>query len=239
MTDGAENTDDLKRIADEARDQFDLANVVGESNSGSRVRAGLQGRGLRSDTITLYTDAEAGKELGNADEAEQRNALGLVVGKLTIREGVLGKIADLVNSPDDLTDNQKAELAKLETQRKKLKATLDKSALVLSLRSVPTIVTERIERETRAALKIPTGELIPTEQATNWRQISDAKLLAALVTHYSDKGTGDELDSIDFEDAKALREFLPRPEYNRLLALANDLQFKNIVAESVTKQADF
>lgn len=209
--------------------------IVAEAKAGFGLRDRIKGRKLRTGKIVLFTDEEAGAELGSARTLDDKVELsGVVLKEATrVREGVLGEI-DALGEHFSGGFHQE-EFDRLCERRDELIATLKATSIELHIRAVPTVA---LEASDRFAVKQVGGKRTE-ENAADYTRAQVGYLLEHAVTYIKDNASGDERASIVYDDALALREYLPRSEYARLDILLGRVQYANAVAESVTDSADF
>ena len=204
-------------------DNAEIDAVVTEAREGFDLGARLKGRKLRDGAITLFLDEEAGEALGDASEGT--NAYGV---KYQTREGVLGALADATSEDD---------IARLEAERDELIAALEATALVVKFRAVPAIVVKDSRRKAKETLKIKGS--VPEYLEEDFSVVFVDHVLAASITSIEDRVSGGVNGKQTYEQIKQLGEYLPRDEFQRLVAKQSEVQTKNTIGESVTGSADF
>jgi hypothetical protein len=187
------------------------------------LKARLQGRGLRSGSITLYLDEVTGEKHLNLEN--QIEALKLVVA-----------------APDNnLSDAQTAELNKeikrIQKEYDALGKTLALHSLELTLRAVPDIVVEAARRHARKAVGVKGN--IPEDKLIDFTKAYANDLFSNIVTEIRDVETDSVNPTVSVEDIADLRAFIPEGQWERLDAKIGDLQFRNVISEAVTASADF
>ncbi|MET4703110.1 hypothetical protein [Frigoribacterium sp. UYMn621] len=221
-------------MSDPINEAEEIAATVTEAKGSFDLKARLMKRGLREKRITLYTDEVAGEELGYAKDIP-RVVLGSIVGNEREREGVLGEIDTLENA-DSLDAEQENTLVTLKVRANELRSALESTAITVDLRAVPPIIAEDARRKAKRELNLKGPGPFEDE---NWPAVSMAKLLQVVITGLTDHATGETTKLISFDDAKALKDFLPASEYLRLDLAIGAIQFKTAIDESVTGSADF
>lgn len=203
-------------------DQID--EVVAEAKTGFSLKDRLQGRALRTATVTVYTDEVLGEKHQDAErEIANLKALLRPIEGVTLGDDVVAETTKQINAAEK----------KLKALTKDLRA----SGLTFNLRAVPEIVGKASSREARKTLGIKGG--VPAEKLEAFADLFNAIMLTHVVTDYVDHASGETIPSLSVEDAQALEDFLPANEYARLKAAYDDLQTKNVISESITAQADF
>lgn len=234
---------EINEIREEARDDFDLSRR-------------LAGRAKREKPITVYSDAEAGEQLGYAVDEEELG--GIKTGRRA-REGVLGKLdalkeegkqlakqieanaeMELESDPADLERAQAipAEMAKLQAKADKLRERLKETSFTFTLQSLPEVIEKAVKRETRDALKIE-GKGIPGARQEEYEREYEAQMLAKSTVRWTDHETGDQHEGLTIERARSFRRFLPRGQFDRLDRAIANLSFARVIANSATDDADF
>lgn len=204
------------------QEQYDT--LRSEAAEGFDLKARLQNRGLREGQITLYLDEEAGLELGSARDV--KNQLQIVVGR--VQEGILGEL-DKLGEDDDRTE--------LEAKRDALIKKLEASALIVKLRAVPPVIAKSARRRAKDSLKIK-GK-IADDQIEDYNDLYLAYLLSDTIVSITDVASGGVQGKLSYEDAKALKEYLPDQQFGRLDNKLAEIQFKDAVDESVSSDSDF
>ena len=225
---GKKNVD---TIQDEAREGFDLI-------------ARLQGVSRREKTVTVYTDAATGAELGGVADTYHpgteivtgRRRWGIVGEQDELREKIKAALAD-PNTPDETLEALKAENAALDKKKAALLKKLDKTALVFTLQAVPDLVLRDTRRTTRKALGIKQKGIEGREEDYALEYI--AQILVASVVSWTDNQTGDKRDSLDIEHARQLRDFLPVGQFAKLDAAISELSIEASIGNVATDSADF
>ena len=215
----------------------EIQEIITEAKGTFDLRARLQGRKLREDNIVLYLDQDAGDELGQ--DREEKNDFGV---RTTVREGVLGRLADLNGTLEtvedrDVKDALEVEILTLEAKRLALLARLEATGLNVKLRAVPRVVVKDCKRQAKKAVGIR-GKVSEADEEA-YSDSFTAHLLSAVIVTIEDRESGGETGKLSVQDAALLDEQLPDDQFARLLEKQNDVQLKNTVGEGVTDQADF
>lgn len=223
------------------KDSFEQ--VVEEARTGFDLRERLLGASTLSKTVTVYTDAATGKELGGAED--QKGQGGVVLGRR--RWGVQGRIEEIglraeyllkQDSPDDEEITAlEAELAEKTKKSKALLAKLDKSALVFTIRAVPELVIRDTRRKARQNLGIKSKGIDGREEEYSLEYT--ALLLSASVEKFLDKASGETYTSLSEQQARDLRDFLPAGQFAKLDAAMIEVSFEAQIGEHGTDSADF
>ena len=222
----------------EIKEQVDK--LVETTKKNFNLQERLKNRGLRRGSITLFMDDDKGAELGWVRDIE--DAFGNVTSKETV--GVLGllALAEDARGAEGVTPaglkKLDARVAELEKQRDELIAELTKTALVIQLRAVPPIVQKDTRRKARATLGI-TDKSIPEDKAEEFNVAQTAHLMTVMTQSVTDNSTGDVNDSLAFEDAIALMDYLSAQQFKRLDRIMGELQFTDAISESIESQEDF
>lgn len=215
--------------------ETEIREIVKVAKDSFKPAEHLQGRGYRTDTLTLYTDEVTADELGHAEDIPaEKNMLGITVkDAYRSREGVLGELDVL----DPEVAATKKEYKALEKRAAELRAKLKATAYTLKMSAVPEVVIEKARRDARKTLGIK-GK--PSEdQQEDYNQAVNAHVQAAVIQSYIVHEEFIEVDGLDFEGAVAFRHFFPPSEYLRLLKKVGELQFKQSITESAVGDADF
>lgn len=232
---------DPQEIANEARKKFSLEDR-------------LKNRPQRTKTVTVYTDEPLAEKVGGARKVLDR---GIDTGQKE-RWGLVGKIDALeeiistyesVAANEHATDSQKEQaasgiksskkdLAKLRKELSPLIEEMKKTSLVFHLRAVPPIIIKDCRRKARKHLDIK-NKNIPDTLAESYDNEFQARVIASSVERYVDTESGETIHEFDTSDARALADFLPPFEYVRLDAAISELQFRNVIDEEATADADF
>lgn len=220
---------EVEQIATEAKEGFDL-------------EATLNDRAFRTASITVFTDEVTGEKL---EEVEQ--AIAKLVGapeSLTLLQDAAEKfgLADAAKALRDIHDglaesaNPKI-LKRLEAERDELKKEMGKTALTFELRAVPTLIIKDARRKAKAELGI-VGKGIPEASLEQFEERATAHVLSNVVRQYTN-ASGAVNKGLTSLQAGFLGDTLPEAEFHRLTLKLNEIQFKNVIGESVTASADF
>lgn len=205
-----------------------IDDVVTEAKATFDLTARLQGRGLRTGEITLYLDEVNGEKLGHARDL--KNGIGMVVGREQV--GVLGEIDKL----DEKSETYKKDLEWLSKERDELLSAIKASAITVLLRAVPPVIAKSHERQARKQLGLKGKPSEDEQNALNEVQL--ALLYVDTVTGIVD-AEGADGGKLDYVGAKALIDYLPTHQLLRLRDKVLDIQFGDVIDESVTSDSDF
>lgn len=234
---------EFAEIQDQARNDYELADR-------------LANRSRRRKKVTIYSDAEAGEELGFAvDEIEE---WGVKTGR-RIRRGAVGKLDALqaegevlLKRIEDYTENEQevpaadAERAKqiqkestaLKRKITALKKRLDETSYVFNLQSLPEIITRDMKRQTRATLNIK-GKGVPENLKEEYELEQVVQNLVASTESWTDIESGETHSKLSLPRARSFRDFLPTGQFPRLERAMVELSYEAVIAHSATDNADF
>lgn len=227
---------EFDEIQDEARKEFSL-------------RDRLAGISQRRATVTVYTDAATGALLGVAED--EKDQFDLKTGRRT-RRGLLGEMDALIESTEnaiatikDDPDAVKAATAALDKEQaaltRKITAAqkkLDSTALVFTLQTLPDIIIRDARRKARKELGLK-AKSIPEDRLEDFTLEHVAQLVSASVSEWTDKQTGEKHAGLTVSQARDLRDYLPRGQFDRLDHAVAKLSFEAAISNSVTDSADF
>lgn len=219
--------DPAEEIVSKAREEFDVLAV-------------LQDRPMRTRSIRLFTDEPLGEKIGGREYVADVNEFGLPVKKLRTW-GIIGEIADLnVEYAKNPTDAVKRKIAALKKQVKTLSDELQSTAFEMELHDVPGIVQDVAERFARKVVGIK-GRL-PEEGDPLYDEYNrerDAQLLTHMVTSLKNNATGQTNIGISVENARALKELLPRSEWLKVIIAMIELLQERAIAQQGIEDLDF
>lgn len=201
---------DIEATAAEAKEDFELIET-------------LRGAQKREGSIMLFTDEVLAEQHGEAVAA-----LAEAKKEETDSEGF----------PIERSAESQKLIDALELATEQALAELKKTAITVKLRAVPPLIMKACRRKARKEIGLK-GKGIPQDLAEEFSEAFTTHLLAELCTGYINHKTGTERSAITVTGAKALRDLLPEPEWDRLDLKMGDIQFKNVISESATAQADF
>lgn len=204
--------------------QEQIEEVVTEARAEYSLLDRLKGINRRSETVITYTDEVLGEKHGKLKE--QLDDLKALIKPI---EGVV--------LTQEVIDATNAEIEKWQPALDAARAELEKSAFVFTLHALPPIAEKVITRETRKAMGIK-GQ-IPDERVEEWISLYNARMISQQVDRFEDRLTGVTKSSISIDEALWLEEQLPKWEYAKLKAKADDLQLRNTIGELATDSADF
>lgn len=223
---------DIEEIQNEARKGYDLRARLAESNS-------------RTKTVTVYTDANLGAELGYATDEEVY--AGIKSGR-RIRKGLIGELdalkeqAAALEGDEGATQDDVDEIHKraksIGAKIAKVRKEMEQTAFVFTLRSVPEAVIKDCRRKARKSLGIK-GKGIPEGREEEYADEYTFHMLAASVQSWEDKKTGDTFDAVTVDQARDLQGFLPRGQFQRLDEAMVELSLEVAIANSAVDDADF
>lgn len=206
--------------------------TVANARKSFDLKERLQGLGLRTGEITIYTDEVSGEELGYARDILSPNTLGIKVVVGRDRRGVLGQIDEL----DEKSETYAQDLERLSERRDELVTKIKESALTFGIRAVPPVIAKSHERQARKQLGI--NGKPSDEERSNVTEVQFALLFADTITSVVD-ADGADAGRLDYDAAKSLADYLPRAQLERLRDKVIDVQFNDMIDESVTSDADF
>ncbi|GAB2699479.1 hypothetical protein BKA24_001806 [Microbacterium marinum] len=210
------------QIIAEATESFDLIDT-------------LEHRPLVTDSITLYSDEPAGRELGGIEQL-YKEVKGIRVPAGKRRWGALGEI-DLLRETNKDGVNDEAISAQL-TIAEAAKAKLEASALTFHFQGLPEFIMEEARASAQAAVGIEKMSEITPEQGEQFSDRLSAEIVSRIVTVIVDaKGRTAPVPSAD-AIPKARTRF-PRTEWARLAAKISEVQYAASISEQAVGNADF
>lgn len=229
---------EILEIQEEARSTFSLRDRLVSKNS-------------RRKTTTVYTDAEAGEELGYAVDEEYQ---GIKSGR-RLRRGLIGDLDALeeegkvllkrMNASDEVDDKDTARAREISTETKTLrskisaaKKRLKGSSIDFTLHTLPKPITKGVKHQTRSHLKIK-GKGIPEALVEDYNEEYSARMLAASTEEWTDHETGETHERLTVEQARDLFNYLPEGQFSRLDETMLTLSFEAAIANAGTDSADF
>lgn len=222
----------------------DAEDFIEEVRDGYSLRDRLRGVSTRTKTVTLHTDAVAGEALGGAEDIV--DGYGLVQGRR--RWGLIGDLELLVEQANRLSEEDspdEAEVKAIAAQIDELKAEvpaavkkLEKSALIVTVRTVPNLIIRDCRRKARKALGIK-GKSIPEARLEEYELEHLAHLVAASVESWEDRQAKQKFTSMTLDEARALRDELPFGQFAKLDRAIGELSFEAAIANNITDTPDF
>ena len=214
---------EIEQAVQEARDDFDLG-------------ATLTGAEKLTRTVRVFTDKEAGAELGGVEHWTD-TSLGFP--RPQVRHwGIAGKIIEL-SATDESKEENAAEIAELRARVVELSARLEATAITLELRSFPPIVKKISRKAAKKELGI-TGKVGPDHAL--WEEYvdeEDAQLLHHAVKKWVRAEDGVVRGELSLQNARALKGRLEEYEYAKIVEKLNELLFTRQIAQNATEDADF
>jgi hypothetical protein len=182
----------------------------------------------RSKSVTIFPDGVAGEQY-QAVEA----------GLSILKNAVAG--AEEAGDEDALKQLQ-GNLDTAEAKAAEILSELKKSAYTFELRALPPIIMRGLRREVRSDLGI-TVKGVPEDREEEYEELFTIKFLAKQTVRFVDHAISDTPVSMTEEERVAkLQEIFDNAgdyEWLRLVNLANDLQFRSTISNSVVESADF
>lgn len=215
-----------------------------EAREGYSLVERLRSSAVRTKTVTIYTDAVAGEELGGAEDSV--DAYGLKGGRR--RWGLKGELDTALeqaarlqeaDDPDEIEVIAVAE--KIDGLKTKIPAVvkrLEKSALTFTLRTIPEFVIRDARRQAKKALGIK-GKNIPEARLEEFGLEHLARIVSSSVESWEDKLSKQKFTHLTVGEAKALRDELPVGQFSKLDDAIGDLSFEAKIASDATDTPDF
>lgn len=233
-----------KKTADDPYTDEERDAIIEEAREGYSLRDRLRGVSVRTKTVTLYTDAVIGAELGGAEDLV--DGYGLKGARR--RWGLMGELDTAVEKAAALQrqdDPDEAEVLAVASTIDDLKGKipplvkkLEKSALVVTARAIPQFVIRDVRRKAKKALGIK-GKGIPEARQEEFGLEHLAQLVAASVDSWEDRSAGQKFSNMTLDEARALRDELPAGQFDKLDRAIGELSFESAIASNVTDTPDF
>lgn len=219
MAEQISDIDDVKAEVIEERKDFDLFERL--VNRPKR----------KPEVVDLYLNEELGQELGYA--RDERNELGVVVGRL--RGGVLGEL-DAERAKGDEADEK--VIKSLEARVRELVKGIKEDSLTVTLQWIPPIAEEVVSLDAKRAIGVKSGD-VPQNKRTEFMKAWLDEALRATVVSVKDNKTGSVKDSLSLDEARALREYLPKSQLTRLDEALGRLLNRDAISKEALDNADF
>lgn len=219
MSDAADKTE---KIAEEARESFDLGGF-------------LRGATRVMDTVTVYTDEQAGNALGGHEIVQEDGPGGARVPKVR-SWGLKGEYNKLTRTPEEKKKNAK-RIREVEKEVAALLERIEESALTFELHSIPTAISKSARRNARKELEI-TGKGVPEALSDEFAEELSSQYLALSAGKVT-RGDGKQLPKLSVEEARDLADYLPRSEHIKLLNAVNDVLFASHISTAAVENPDF
>lgn len=197
----------------------EVEEIVDEAKSTFNLKARLEGRDRRTSKVTIFTDEVTGAKHIAAE------------GAVNSHEAVKSALGDAWSK------EQQKSLVTATKERDALETELKKSAITLHLQAVPPVIAKDGIRVARKVLKI-TGQA-SEEQNEEINTLSFLHTLSKAVTKVNDHATGEEHSSLSFENARALKDYLHPIEQAKVEVALAELQYRGVISNTVTADADF
>lgn len=194
-----------------------------------------KGRSLITDEVTVFMDEVTGRKLGGSEQ-KTRLLRGIPIPDGERRWGVLGQIANLAESNKDGEHDEK--IAALLTKAEEYRAELNKSAVVITLQALPSLIVEDAAGASRRHLEIEPDAEIPEEKAKAFNRRNSAEMISRAVISLVD-ADGNKGDLPSPDEAAQWADHFPASEYRKLARKIAELQFETAIAEQATDNADF
>lgn len=179
--------------------------------------------GIKASTakIVLFTDPDAARAFAEKD---------------TTATALSGLLAD-----ESLDEQLRAEVQhdfdSVDAEREQLRAVFMRTALAVHMRAVPQVVTDRAQRNARKAYALNDGT-VPNERREDFFEMQNHEILGQVIQRIVDADGADA--EFDPKTVGAeLRDFLPQPQYQRLLNAFNQLVFNDALAAQATADPGF
>lgn len=182
------------------------------------------GRRRRTGEITIFLDGVAGEE-----HEKVQQSLDMFAGALAHAQQV---------GDDEATAKIREQYDAIEAKAEELKAALLNDAYTFELRALPPVIMKGLRREVRAELGITTKG-IPAELEERYDEVFPLRMIEKQAVKFIDHGTSPEPTTLAREKLQEIYEWGDEFQWLRLTNLANDLQFRNTIAQSVIESPDF
>lgn len=197
------------------------SDVAAAAKKSFSLRDKLRGMKAATAKIVLFTDPDA------AAEFAQHNGM---------MQALAGIIETLEAGSEERASVQ-ADYDEGETKLDRLRSAMLDSALAVHMRAVPQVVIEAAQRHARKAYARKDGS-IPEESQEDFLRMQNHEILGSVIVRVVDaQGNDLEVDPATVGDD--LLEFLPVPQYARLLQAFNVLVFNDALAQQATEDPGF
>ena len=235
LEDAASIFEQFESIKEEERESYDLA----ERLAGTRNR---------TITVTVYTDEEAGAELGGVEDV--RGFGGVVIDRR--RWGLLGELEVLQETgkflkglsertpvQDRELERIAGEITRISEEYPKIMARLNATAYTFELQSLNKDEMLKVGKEARLSAGIKGNNKVPAKLEDKVAKAGTDILLQKSVKRWADHSAKLAFTELTREQAAVFREMLPATEYERLDKAITDLSIQRQIAESITDTPDF
>jgi hypothetical protein len=230
---GKKSTSDaIEKIVNETREEFDLGDF-------------LQGRSVRTKTVTAYTDEVTAEKRGGFERMIETLENGVRVPYIR-SWGLVKEIGEAKNEYDALESKTtkdakalKAKITLLEQEIRDLTQKLLDSALEIELRAVPDKIKKGAYRAAREALGIRGKNGVTEDNAIELQDEHAAQILVRTVVSITKVATGEKNQGVSIEGARKLKGLLPDSEWAKVNTAIDELLFEKVIADQVASDLDF
>lgn len=218
----------IQSIAEEAREDFDLGEYL--SDEGATI----------DDTVTVYTNKKAGRELGGVEQVRVYDELTGLPRPDFRTWGVMGQIFELKRERDgDVTHADKIAELKLEAER--ISEKLEASAIELTLHSIPPIIKKDAKRAARKHLAIngKTPDSPDHPQFEEYEDEHDSQILQRSVVSIKTLRDGKVRKGLSIENARKLKEQIDEREYLKIKEKLIEISYRRQIGEHSVQNPDF
>lgn len=235
--------DDIQNIVDEAKEGFDLDEVLTGSTASHDPK-----------TIRVYTDLKTGEELGGADDVQTsfgtttKERWG-ILGDIDLLREELRLINAVIDNKDELNqdaenlktyverrDEITAEIEELKAKAKPLQEKIEESALDIEVRYLPPIIVKDARKDARKHLGL---KKVTEEDYEDYLAEFNAQILTRAATSITQVKTGRVNKQITIESARKMYGLLPSSEQRKLDEHIDKIVFKSKIAQHLALDADF
>lgn len=216
-------TDDAFDLTDSDRAMLSehAADVTAEAKKSFSLRDRLRGIRAATSKVVLFTDPDAAIAYARHDAVQQQ--LGSIIAGMPAGSAERAEV--------------QADYDQGEAEGERLRDEMMRSALAVHMRAVPQVVIEAAQRAARKAYALNDGT-IPAEAQEAYIRFQNHAILGSVITRVVDSEGHDlELDPKTVGDD--LLEFLPVPQYQRLIQAFNLLVFNDSLAQQATEDPGF
>lgn len=207
-----------EEVAKEAREEFhEEVDALPETMRGKH-------RPRRTGNVTIFMDSVSGERYQ----------------KIEVVLDALEKAIENARALEDedglaqLLEQQALVSAKSE----ELKTALLADAYSFDLRALPPVIMKGLRRTTRDVIGA-LGKGLTEEEEERYNEEFIIQMLLAQTVKFVDHGESEESRPINDTLLREIRDYGDDFQWLRLVNLANDLQFRSTISESVTGSADF
>jgi len=219
--------------------EAELDAVVEETQADFDLFENLKSRPMLEDSVVVFTDEITAKQLGGVTVSQN-----MVGDDTTERWGVLGRISEIasqIDHPGTLPEEKKELLKEakgLKAEALELHKKLLETSATVTIRAFPKIAQKVINREVKKRFVKKGQSKVDESRMEEFQEAFTHAVLSESIVGVT-QASGAKKSHLEVEEVEGLENFLPDTEWDKIVALLNKVQYKDVIAKNAGEQLDF